>query len=212
MMPESLLMAQLVLRRAYAWKEAGVIFVHLPKNGGTSINNAVYGRFMGHFRVCDIERVRPGMLRSIPSFAVTRNPWARAYSAWNFARKGAAMKDGAQIRNPARYQTPEFASFERFVLEWLPSRNLDHEDYVFRPQSQFLMNRKGQTGVTHLGRIEEPESYLPFLEKTVGRRIKIQHLNRTSDPVRYRKVYSSDMRDTIARCYAADLEKLDYDF
>lgn len=212
LLPDSLLLGQLVLRRASAWQQAGLIFVHVPKNGGTSINSAVYGRFIGHFRVLDIERVRPNLLRSLPSFAVTRNPWARAYSAWNFVREGAAMKDGAQIRDPARYQVPEFDSFERFVLEWLPSHDLNREDYVFRPQLQFLLNRKGETGVSHLGRIEEPGSYLPFLEESLGRQIDIRHLNRTADPFRYREAYTPEMRDCLTRCYAADMEKLDYDF
>ena len=122
------------------------------------------------------------------------------------------MKDGVQIRNPVRYQALEFASFERFVLEWLPSRDLNREDYVFRPQSQFLLNRRGETGVSHLGRIEDPGSYLPFLEEALGRRIEIRHLNRTADSFRYREAYTLEMRDSITRCYAADLEKLDYDF
>ena len=212
LMPEGLRMAQLVLRRATALQQAGVIFVHVPKNGGTSINNAIYGRFMGHFRVSDIERVRPHLLRSLPSFAVTRNPWARAYSAWNFARAGAAMNDGAQIRTPARYQTAEFESFERFVLEWLPSRNLSREDYVFRPQSQFLLTHRGEIGVRHLGHIENTGSYLPFLEETIGREIKISHLNRTAHTFSYREAYTNEMRDMLARCYSIDLERFNYDF
>lgn len=212
MLPDNLLLGQLVLRRAPAWQQAKLIFVHVPKNGGTSINNALYGRFMGHFRVRDIERVRPDLLRTQPSLAVTRNPWARAYSAWNFARKGAEMTDGAQIRHAERYRGAEFASFERFVMDWLPGRDLGREDYVFRPQTQFLLTRAGQVGVAHLGRIEDTGTYLPFLEETLGRRVEIGHLNRTADPFRYREAYTPGMRDMLARCYADDLERFPYDF
>lgn len=212
LIPDSLLLGHLVLRRARVWQEAGLIFVHVPKNGGTSINTALYGRFMGHFRVRDIERLRPDLLNGLPSLAVTRNPWARAYSAWNFARKGATMTDGAQIRHAERYRGVEFSSFERFVLEWLPDRDLGREDYVFRPQSQFLLNHRGDIGVTHLGRIEDTGTYLPFLKETFGRSVVIGQLNRTAEPFRYRETYNSEMRDMLARCYAADLERFDYDF
>jgi hypothetical protein len=212
LLPDSLLLGQLVLRRASAWQQAGLIFVHVPKNGGTSINTALYGQFMGHFRVRDIERLRPDLLRSLPSLAVTRNPWARAYSAWNFARKGAEMTDGAQVRHSERYRSADFASFERFVMEWLPSRDLDREDYVFRPQTQFLLTRRGDIGVKHLGRIEQANTYLPFLEEALGCRAEIGHLNRTADPFRYREAYTPKMRDMLARIYAADFEKFEYDF
>jgi hypothetical protein len=212
LLPDSLMLGQLVLRRAPAWQEARLIFVHVPKNGGTSINTALYGRFMGHFRVRDIERFRPDLLNTLPSFALTRNPWARAYSAWNFARRGPAMTDGARIRNPNRYQNSEFASFERFVLEWLPDRDLAREDYVFRTQTQFLLTKAGEIGVTHLGRIEDTNTYLQFLEETLGRSIKIGHLNRTADYFSYRKAYTPLMRDVVARCYATDLERFSYDF
>lgn len=210
--PEVVLHGQLVLRRAPDWKKAGLIFVHVPKNGGTSINTAVYGGFMGHFRVRDIERWRSDLFQELPSLAVTRNPWARAFSAYTFARKGAEMKDGAQISRPERYQTAEFDSFERFVLEWLPSRKLDHEDYVFRPQTHFLTNKAGAIAVSHLGQIEEPESYSPFLESALGHPIKIGRLNSTTDPQRYRAAYSLEMQQTLALCYEMDLEKFGYDF
>ena len=166
--PDAIMLGQQVLRRAGKWKAVGLIFVHVPKNGGTSINQALYGQFMGHYRVRDIERLRPDILRLIPSLGLIRNPWARAYSAWNFARRGRQMSDGAQIQDPDRYDCAEFATFERFVLDWLPGRELEHEDPVFRPQSHFLLDRGGAIGVTHLGQIERPDSYLPFIEETIG--------------------------------------------
>lgn len=210
--PDTLLLGQLVLRRARAWQDAGLIFIHVPKNGGTSINSAVYGQFMGHYRVCDIERFRPDLFRRLPSLAVTRNPWARAYSAWNFARRGTSMGDGAQIHHAERYQGRNFASFDRFIMEWLPSRKLEREDNVFRPQSQYLLNRVGAIGVSHLGAIEDVRTYLPFLEEALGRKVDIGRLNRTSDPNSYRKSYTSEMRDMLASCYPDDIERFNYDF
>lgn len=210
--PDAIMLGQQVFRRAAKWKAAGLIFVHVPKNGGTSINKALYGQLMGHYRVRDIERFRPSLLREIPSLGLIRNPWARAYSAWNFARRGTQMTDGAQIHDPGRYKGAEFATFEHFVLGWLPGRDLEHEDFVFRPQSHFLLDRGEEIGVSHLGRIERPDTYLPFIEETIGRRVEVGHVNRTASAGAYRDAYTPEMRDLVAQAYRRDVEVFGCDF
>ncbi|OCC22908.1 hypothetical protein MB02_14155 [Croceicoccus estronivorus] len=211
-LPRSWRMWLLAQRRAHLWKRAGLIFIHVPKNGGTSINRAIYGRFMGHFTVDDVARARPGLYASLPSLALTRNPWARTFSAYRFARSGNDMADGAAIAVPERYRTASFASFERFVVEWLDGRDLSREDPVFRPQCAFILRSGGNIGVTHLGRLEEPASYAGFLETTLGHRPFIEHLNRTSAAPDYRDAYTPEMRDIVARAYARDIERFHYDF
>lgn len=194
------------------WHQAGMIFIHVPKNGGTSVNNALYGRFMGHFTVDDIELFHRSLFASLPSLALTRNPWARVYSAYRFARKGAEMTDGARVKDPQKYQVKVFSTFESFVHDWLDGRDLTNEDLIFRQQSDFILRRGGAIGVTRLGRLEEPESYLGWVEEVTGKPLNIPHLNRTSGATDYRAVYSSETRDLVARAYAQDVECFGYDF
>lgn len=122
------------------------------------------------------------------------------------------MADGAQIHRPKRYQSADFESFERFVLNWLPKRNLDSEDYVFHPQRHSLLTSKGEIGVHHLGRIEDACSYHPFIEDTLGPKIKIRVINHSTKTFSYRKAYTKEIRDTLARCYAENIERFDYNF
>lgn len=211
-LPHSLYMNILVHRRAKHWKRAGLIFIHVPKNGGTSINRALYGHFMGHYSIAEVARWKPGLYATLPSLGITRNPWARVVSAYRFARAGNAMKDGARIADPERYRVPAFASFERFVVEWLDGRDLACEDHVFRPQSHFLTMCGGDIGVTHLGRLERPVSYTAFLETVLERRLSIEWLNRTSDTLGYRDAFTPETRDIVARTYAEDIERFSYDF
>lgn len=212
MLPAPLHAAQLIQRRERYWRKTGVIFIHVPKNAGTSICNAIYGRFIGHYTVREVAFWRPGLYRTLPSLGLCRNPWARTLSAYRFACAGAAMSDGAGIYNPKRYQIDAFSSFERFILEWLAERDIKRLDYVFRSQSEFLVSREGKIGVTHLGRLEDPASYHDFLETTLQRKVEIEHINRTSNPHDYRKAYTPEMRDVIARIYADDVARFSYDF
>lgn len=211
-LPAPLYAAQLVHRRAKYWEKEGLIFIHVPKNGGVSINRALYGRFMGHYTIAEVARWSRDLYASLPSLGLSRNPWARVTSAYQFARAGRSMIDGAQIHHPQSYQIPVFDNFERFVVEWLDGRDLSKEDLVFRPQSNFLVGTDGRIGVTHVGRLESPVTYTGFLEEVLGRHLEIERLNKTSNEFDYKQAFTLETRNIVARVYAEDIKRFNYDF
>ncbi|GAH07415.1 unnamed protein product, partial [marine sediment metagenome] len=104
---------------------------HIPRNGGTSINNALYGRFMGHYTARDVRFWAPDLFGRLPSFAVTRNPWARLLSAYRFAEKqsGVLNKLGEKSTRPSHQPrnppvTPELKS--RLIQYVDDPRSEDH--------------------------------------------------------------------------------------
>lgn len=206
--------AQLIWRRAAIWRRAGVIFIHIPKNGGTSINLALYGRFMGHVTAAEVRRWAPRTYAALPSFALTRNPWDRCLSAWRYVRAGRGSGGGPAVivDRPERYQAPEFATFERFVEEWLPGQELSALDQVFHPQFPYVADAGGRVLVSFLGRIEDMTALEAFLSRNLGRAPQIGHVNRTGAPGHYRAWYTPRTRDIVARIYADDVERLGYDF
>ena len=115
-LPEELRHSLLVRRRSPLFRKAGIVFIHIPKAAGSSINGALYGQFMGHYTAQNFLQSAPDDVKALPRFAVTRNPWSRTLSAYRFACAGSGSGDGvtAGIRHPERYRIPEFENFDRF--------------------------------------------------------------------------------------------------
>lgn len=204
----------LVRRRRNLFVKNGIVFIHIPKAAGSSISQELYGKFIGHISARALEQVGGDALLALPRFALTRNPWSRSVSAWRFARAGTGSGEGlrAGILDAERYQSNEFASFERFVLDWLPNADLKREDGVFKPQSHYICDRRGELIVDHLGRIENMAATEDWLQGVLGRTIKIPHVNRSGDKIDYRSFYTDEMRDSIAHTYADDISLFNYDF
>ena len=142
-------------RRAPIWQHHEVIFIHVPKCAGSSVNEALYGRFMGHIPAHVIARFCDAQTAALPAFALLRDPVARAVSAYNFVRAGAGAGTGviSQVRAPQRFHVPAFESFDRFAQEWLPAQTLSKADPVFRTQASYVCDPKGSVLVEHLGRV-----------------------------------------------------------
>jgi hypothetical protein len=134
-LPDRVRLAILVKRRERLWIDRGIVFIHIPKAAGTSINQAIYGMFMGHPRASDVETWGSERVRRLPRFAVVRNPWSRLVSAYRFATRGGGIGPAvAGMSDPEQYRVAEFDSFGRFVHEWLAERDVTRLDGVFRPQ------------------------------------------------------------------------------
>jgi hypothetical protein len=211
--PESLRLAILVRRRQRIWLDRGIVFIHIPKAAGTSINTALFDRFMGHARAIDVLRWGSAELQALPRFAVVRNPWERLVSAYRFAKSGAGIgKAAAGMRRPELYRAAEFESFERFVHEWLAPRDVAKLDGVFRQQHPYVSDKQGRLLVHHLGRLEDLGPTCGFIEKAIGRPIEIPRVNLSGQPVDYRQMYTAQTAALVGQIYREDVEKFGYGF
>ncbi len=212
-LPAELQYAVLVKRRSRIWLREGIVFVHIPKAAGTSMNVALYGRFIGHIPAASIRRWGSARVNSLPSFAVTRNPWDRLVSAYRFVKAGGGIGDQrAGVWRPHLYQVPEFESFERFVFDWLSPRDPARLDGVFQPQWRFVCDSSGKPLVDHVGRFEDLAPTLDFVRKAIGRVLDLPMANRTGMQVDYRSYYSPELVDRVGRIYARDVETFGYSF
>lgn len=198
-------------RRYPYWARMGCIFVHVPKAAGTSINRAIYGKTLGHYRAADIRRNFPNLFARSFVFSFVRNPWARALSAYQFAVQGRTESMG--MRKPHQYRIPEFESFERFLLEWLVKQDLDSIDPVFQAQYKYVVDSQGAQIVDFIGRVEQLSTDIEYVVAQLGRRVNVPHDNRTSSTRSYQDAFTSDaMIRLVGDIYREDVKKFSYEF
>lgn len=210
-LPERLLERNRAARKAGLFRAAGVAFIHVPRAGGTSTANALYGGHIGHFPLRDLLVAVPRDVLELPRFTIVRNPWERAVSAWRFARAGQGSGgQEASIANPARYRGPEFAEFDSFVGRFLMPADVDRLDPVFRTQAWYV-EAGGARGLDHVGRLDDLPATVDWLTRTLGRDIAIGHHNR-SEGDDWRTQYTPHLVDLVGRIYARDVEQFGYAF
>ena len=86
-------------------KERKIIFIHIPKNAGTSIHNVAVGIFPrgrhhapGHMKWYSYKNKFPNAWKNYFKFAIVRNPWDRMVSAYEYARMDESFHHGIKKR------------------------------------------------------------------------------------------------------------------
>ncbi len=168
-----------------------VIFVHIPKTAGQSIEHAFLERLgeswdtrqkyllrpnddpdvgpprMAHLTAPeyrDLGHVNPEQFDAYFKFAFVRNPWTRLASEYRFRR--------SSIRAP----------FRTWVLERFPEPGFDDMWRHVMPQSDYLYERNGCAAVDFVGRFET----LAADYRTVAERLDVElpslrRVNSTTD-------------------------------
>ncbi len=159
-----------LLRRIWAeeilepFRRRGVVFVHIPRNGGTSIVRTLYGRGITHFTAAFYRALAPDFFAATPSFAILRDPVDRFLSAYSFLR----ARGGEVARlypGWARVYGDTIDDFDHFLERHARVRDSSRRlDYVFRSQADFVLDDAGRPVVRHLFALDHrPERLAEFL-------------------------------------------------
>lgn len=176
-----------------------LIFIHIPKTGGSSIKKYLFGDITGGH--IPIRFIPSDFINSYPSYAFVRNPYTRILSAYNYLIKG-----GAKTRNDLNYQDVllRYSSFEDFVCNGLSSYYLDFEHFL--PQYYFT-HYLGRKIVGNIGKYENfNEDVMKFFN------IELDIVNSTGDYEKnILKMYNENTYQIINRLYAEDFALFNYD-
>jgi len=184
------------LKRLECIRSAGALFIHVPKNGGTSICNQLYGCSMMHQTFRYYRHVTPELSRELPSFAIWRDPVERFVSAWAFARKGGTSTVRIHPSVNALYRS--FDTLDDAITHVESQSSPYDVDHVFRPQAWYICGKDGKLEVDRLFPMKQI-AQLPKLVPAMKGHI-IPHLNQNPHTIevtalqerRIRRLYQQD--------------------
>lgn len=189
-------------------------FIHIPKNGGQSVRDALFlQRDVSlsdpyHYRYVDIaDRVG----RQLRFFAVVRNPWSWTASRYHYARRRSTRWP---IDDPRRSYI-EHATFADFVRD---RKVLADPEHPGRPwmgpltawfsQLSWLRDEKGEVACDCL-RLERLDD---DLQAYLGRRIVLGRRNTARAGQDYRSMYTDQTAESVAQAFRDDIEHFGFSF
>ena len=181
------------------------IFFHIPKTGGLSVSEALFGNHAaGHLDVRTARLVFGAWrVRTYFKFTFVRNPWDRLVSAYHYLRRGHPISKIAGIVA----ESPGFTDFVKTRLR----DPLVAADVHLRPQCSFLLDEAGRLSVDFLGRFETLERDF----STVARRLRLDRTlprRNTSAHPDSQRCYDEESRAIVAEVYRQDIELFGYRF
>lgn len=205
--------------------ELRCIFLHIPKNGGTSVGRTLFGEYGGnHMPMGSYQLIYDRAdFESFHKFCFSRNPYDRLLSGYRFGTRGATRVDGArESQRHVRARKPllvsafgESESFEQFVLEWVNPANVRIFEHL-RPQHRFACDPSGKLAVDFVGRVENFDADFQTVCERLGVERELMHDRQThaadSDAATWRDEYTPAMRKVVEEVYAKDLRLFDYTF
>ncbi len=192
-------------------EEKKIIFIHIPKTAGMSVTKMLGeeldncewfrdGKDGFHSTAYEVKQKLGTQWERYFSFAVSRNPYERLVSAYVYGLK----VYGSNAREKMR-------SFSLFC------KNLDYflnrpQYAIYRPQTEFLVDKKFNLLVNKIVRLEELKAGLLSIAKERGFECRDFITTNLSEHRPWREYYSSVEKKIVSEKYRCDFEMLKYPF
>jgi hypothetical protein len=208
-------------------EDSNLIFVHIPKNAGSSMESYPFIGGSGHEPILSIkQRLPEEIFDNAFKFAFVRNPWDRVVSAFFHGSRNLVAGTGIRWRDPnsfdifVRFMYQKGldlpAMYPEFMTE--PDGSMRPRSYPihhhFLPQWFFVTDERGATPMNFIGYYENLTRGWERVLNTLGR--DFVSLPRTMAGMRpvsgYHDYYTDETAEMVGELYKRDCELFAYDF
>ena len=175
-------------------KERKLLFLHIPKTGGRSIQKCVFGGIKGnpHRRALSLRNKIKSEFSDYLIFSFVRNPWERLVSLYHYLKNGFGntSQDRELTERVGMLSFEEFAANPAITAELVDFRKEEMRSMLI-PQVDYLFDDSGRWLPTFLGRFEQIQEDMNRLCALVGAKTGFGHLN-GSEHAAYQMYYSDE--------------------
>ena len=189
------------------------VFVHIPKTGGTSIEEALAPfEFLpqlaaDHSNARHCRAVLGDRWSRFFKFSFVRNPWSLCVSHWHYRTQMLARKDSLSALDPREW---DFARFMREVV--LPSEHCQD----FENQIRYIEEADAsKIIIDQVYRFEDLEGAWQDLRSRLAIQVPetLPHFNKSKRRGDWRDLYDQpDLIDIVAQRFSRDIEVFGYTF
>ena len=199
------------------------IFVHIPKTGGTSIEDVIWpgekteadlwagfvAPMRNRYQTGGLQHLLARQIRthvgetvfaSYLKFAIVRNPWDKIVSQYCYMRRRPDLRDYIGLAEDAS------------LADYL-DRIAATEHVQWMPQLCFVKDDDGRDLVDVIGRFETLAADAARIFTRLGLSgPELPYLNRSERDTDYRGYFTPETRATVARLYGSDIDHFGYRF
>ena len=187
------------------------IYVHIPKTGGTSIENALKDRTTpktggsSHSKIIYYKNKFSSEYEHYFKFSFVRNPWDRIVSGFNYFKSGGNGSIGDS--NKKKLFGDNFKKFVKNLDAYCKLKN----PHFLLPQYEYIyIDEKSE--INKLFRFEQIKNEFNILRETLNLEINNLYKTRISKHKHYTEYYDDETREIVAKKYAKDIEYFGYEF
>lgn len=171
---------------------SNVLFIHVPKTAGTSMEYRLFIGGGGHLTIRDFNDVGDAF-----KFSFVRNPWDRFVSAYFCQNHVEKSKAGFN----------QFVQGAVLAPEQYPNVGINRTHFL--PQWHFLLDNDDEIGVDFIGKYESLQEDWSYVCNRVGVTDELCH-ERKVDHAYYEYYYTPDSWEAIGKMYERDIDLFRY--
>lgn len=188
--------------------EHKLIFIHVPKNAGTSLTNALKMVDGGHHTHEYYKHKYPNIFDNYVKISVIRNPWDRIVSNYEYAKMEKSYWhsfDKSTIWGPhPDYEILKNISFEECVNKLVKDRSI-FKHHGWGPQNEYIVHNN-KIIVDQILEISQLNEYIKN-----NFSIELPFINKSNNK-NYKQYYNQDLIDKVGEIYFDDIRIFNFKF